>query len=255
MNTKQLLPPIILSIFLFSGCETSSNVQNKQQTVGLEQQLSNANNKIRKLKQEKYALAETLSNLRHTTKVLKTEKTSRVEESSNLRGQVRTFILHNIDSLKGFMAQGDLLDYTGGAQVPRSNTDTTSLFLVDFLNKMTSEGLLTGVGGVFYQPGIFYVKILRPIGGQYIVIWESKPIKVTTTGKQFLQFPVSVNVERNDIIGYYFPQTVNVGYDISTGDTRYNTSDIPLGGSVSKIGLTGGAEKRAYSLGVYGLMN
>src|SRR5690606_18735323 len=102
--------------------------------------------------------------------------------------------------------------------------------------------------------GSLVVKVLHPVGGQHVVIWESKALDVERPGKQQIQFPVSVGVEKGDIIAYYFAKSPNVAYDISTGETLYQTADVVLGGAVSKTFLSGGSERRAYSLGVYGLL-
>src|SRR5690606_29151786 len=108
----------------------------------------------------------------HTTSVLATEKTSRVEESSTLRGQVRKFVQDNVDAFKNFMVQGNLLDYVGSELVARAKQDNQPAFLVDFANPMPSSGVLTGVGGHFTQAGSLVVKVLHPVGGQHVVIWE-----------------------------------------------------------------------------------
>lgn len=251
MNTTYTAYLILISSLLLNGCAGSSSTTGPS----IEQQLSDAKKEIRDLKQSEMSLRDSISDLRHTTTVLTTEKTSRVEESSSLRGEVRKFVQANIDNLKEFMVKGDLLDYIGSEQVPRLKQDGESLLLVDFANPALQAGALTGVGGIFVKPGIFQTKILRPVGSQYVVIWESKPIKVTSGGKQLFQLPFSVGIDKGDVIGYYFPQSVNVGYDTSTGDTRYTSGDKELGSSINKTFMSGVAERRAYSIGVYGLLN
>jgi hypothetical protein len=126
---------------------------------------------------------------------------------------------------------------------------------VDFANPMPSSGVLTGVGGHFSRSGVFTVKVLHSVGGQHVAVWESKPVQVSQPGKQQIQFPVSVGVEKGDLIAYYFSQAPNVSFDTGTGETLYRDSDVSLGGSISKTFLSGGSERRSYSLGVYGLMD
>jgi hypothetical protein len=214
-----------------------------------------ANSEISQLKQTQDDLRGTISQLRDTANVLTTEKTSRVEESSSLRSQVRKFIQDNIDNLKTFMVQGNILDYVGSELVPRAKLDKTPVFIVDFANAMPSDGVLTGVGGHFMQAGSFIVKVLHPVEGQYVVTWESKPLEIKDSGKQQVQFAVSVGVEKGDVIGYYFSTVPNVGFDTSTGNTLYLDNDVALGNTVSEAGMYGANEKRAYSLGVYGMLN
>lgn len=245
---------IIASIFLASCASQDVQVlQEKNQS--LEQQLSAANNDIRQLKQTESQLRDTIGELRQTANVLTTEKTSRVEESSSLRSQVRKFVQTNIDNLKTFMVQGNILDYVGSELVPRAKLDKSPIFIVDFANAMPSAGVLTGVGGNFTKSGSLTVKVLHPVEGQHVVTWESKSLEVSGTGRQQVQFPVSVGVEKGDVIGYYFADAPNVGYDISTGDTLYANADVALGSTVSKALMSGASERRAYSLGVYGLLD
>ena len=211
---------------------------------------------MRQLRQENQNLKDKMAELKRTIEVLQTEKYSRVESSSGLRGEVRKFIQDNIDTMKQFLVQGDLLDYIGSEQVSRSKSDKDGMpkLLVDFSNKVHGAGVLTAVGGYFYAPGTFSVKVLRPVGGKHVVVWESAPIHIASAGQQFVNFPVSVGVEGGDVIGYFFPGGVNVSYDQRTGDTRFQSDDVSMGGSVSYVFLEGVRENRAYSLGVYGMI-
>jgi len=242
---------------LLSGCaEQSAGTHVTQNQSELEQQLAAANEEVRHLKQSNAQLSDTIGQLKQTTNVMATEKTARVVESSSLRGQVRHFIQNNIDQLKNFMVQGDILDYVGNEQVPRSRQDTKSgVFIVDFANAMPSSGVITGVGGQFTRAGTVKIKVLHPVQGQHVVIWESKPLQISAPGRQQAQFPVSVGVEKGDVIGYYFSDVPNVGYDIGAGETLYDDGDVALGRTVSKAIMSGADEKRAYSLGVYGLLD
>ena len=239
--------------FILAGCASSNQlaIQNRD----LQQKLDTANNQIARLKQTESELREKIDDLQHTTSVLTTEKTSRVEESSSLRGQVRKFVQNNIDDFKSFMVQGNLLDYVGSELVPRLKQDKDPVFLVDFAHPMPSSGILTGVGGVFTHAGSFYVKVLHPVNGEYVVTWESKLITIDAAGKQQVQLPVSVGFEKGDVIGYYFPQTPCVGFDGPTGETLYADRDVALGSSITKSSLSGASERRAYSLGIYGLLD
>jgi len=243
------------AVVLLSACASQDMQTLQKEKENLQSQLEGANAEIRRLKQVESGLRDKIGTLEHTTSVLATEKTSRVEESSSLRGQVRKFVQDNVDAFKNFMVQGNLLDYVGSELVARAKQDKQPAFLVDFANPMPSSGVLTGVGGHFTQAGSLVVKVLHPVGGQHVVIWESKGLDVERPGKQQIQFPVSVGVEKGDIIAYYFERAPNVAYDISTGETLYQTADVVLGGAVSKTFLSGASERRAYSLGVYGLLD
>jgi hypothetical protein len=245
----------LVCLVLLSGCASQDVQILQKEKEDLQSRLDSANIEIRRLKQEELSLRDKVSALEHTASVLATEKSSRVEESSSLRAQVRKFVQNNVDAFKQFMVQGNLLDYVGSELVARAKQDKQPAFLVDFANVMPTSGILTGVGGHFTQAGNFIVKVLHPVGGQHVVIWESKTVEVERPGKQQFQFPVSVGVEKGDVIAYYFITAPNVAYDISTGDTLYQTADVALGGAVSKTFLSGATERRAYSLGVYGLLD
>lgn len=255
MMKLSVIKIVVFCLVLLSACASQDVQVLQKEKADLQSQLNDANSEIRRLKQEESNLREKVSALEHTTSVLAAEKTSRIEESSSLRGQVRKFVQNNVDAFKQFMVQGNLLDYVGSELVARAKQDKTPAFLVDFANPMPTSGVLTGVGGHFTQGGSFTVKVLHPIGGQYVAIWESKMIEVQRPGKQQFQFPVSVGVEKGDVMAYYFATAPNVAYDISTGDTLYQTADVALGGAVSKTFLSGVSERRAYSLGVYGLLD
>lgn len=252
---KSRLAVLLTMLMLMIGCASEDMQRLQQENKALQQQVADANKQISQLKQTEAQLRDTIGELRHTTSVLTTEKSSRVEESSGLRSQVRKFVQDNIDNLKAFMIKGNILDYVGSELVPRSKLDKGPLFIVDFANPMPSAGVLTGVGGNFTGAGKLYVKVLHPVGGQHVVTWESRAIEISAAGRQQIQFPVAVGVERGDVIGYFFPQAPNVGYDMSTGETLYNNSDTALGSTVSKTFMSGSNEKRAYSLGVYGLLD
>jgi len=251
---KKIVAATFVSVLLIS-CASQDMQAMQKKNDQLTQDLSAANSQIQQLKQSESQLRDTIGELRQTANVLTTEKTSRVEESSSLRGQVRKFVQDNIDHLKTFMVQGNILDYVGSELVPRAKVDKGSIFIVDFANAIPTDGVLTGVGGNFTKAGSLVVKVLHPVEGQHVVTWESKPLEVSGTGKQQVQFPVSVGVEKGDIIGYFFPDAPNVGFDISTGDTLYLSSDVALGSTVSKTLMSGASERRAYSLGVYGLLD
>lgn len=254
MKTRLLLLAACAGLMLH-GCASQDAQVLQQKNQKLEKDLNTANEQITRMKQTEAELRDRISDLQHTTSVLTTEKTSRVEESSSLRGQVRKFVQNNIDGLKAFMVQGNLLDYVGSELVPRLKQGKEPIFIVDFANPMPSSGVMTGVGGVFTQPGNFLVKVLHPVGTDYVVTWESKLISIEQAGKQQVQFPVSVGFEKGDVIGYYFPQTPNVGYDGPTGETLYADKDVALGGTISKSFMSGATERRAYSLGIYGLLD
>lgn len=248
---------LLLSLSLVA-CQAPKNVQQlQQQKQQLEAELASARQSIAQLQAGEAALQADVAELNRVMNVLGTEKSSRVQESSQLRGLMRSFVQDQIDLLKDFLVKGDLLDYVGGELVARNGVadkPEQQLLLVDLQNPLPSEGVLTGVGAYFTQPGSFRVKVLRRIGDDLVVVWESKTLPVAAAGKQRINFPVSVGVEAGDLLAYYFPNQVIVAADRGTGDTRTYSGDLALGKTLALRSLDNAKQKRAYSLGVYGLL-
>lgn len=239
-----------------AGCQTPPDIKTLQDKNGaLQQQLEQARGDIRKLEADKVLLEQDVAELNRVVGVLGQEKSSRVEESTNLRGQVRQFVQTQIDNLKQFLLAADLVDYVGGELVERVNVDKEPLLVVDLMNVVPLGGSLTGVGGYFQGPGTLSVKVLRPINGNLVAVWSSQPINITERGSQRLKFPVVVGVEKGDVMAYYFSRPGMVGFDTGTGDSRYDDENIAVGSSLRQSSLKGEKAKRAYSIGVFGLLN
>ncbi|MBB3167928.1 hypothetical protein [Simiduia aestuariiviva] len=243
---------------LTAACQAPKNIQQlQQQNQNLAAELATARANIAQLQQREQALEADVAELNRVMNVLGTEKSSRVQESSQLRGLMRSFVQDQIDLLKDFLVKGDLLDYVGGELVTRNgiaDKPDQQLLLVDLQNPLPSEGVLTGVGAYFTMPGSFRVKVLRRVDANLVVVWESKLLPVAQAGKQRINFPVSVGVERGDLLAYYFPNQVNAAVDAGTGDTRTYDGDLALGKTLAVRSLDNAKQKRAYSLGVYGLL-
>lgn len=256
LSKRLFLPALVISL---AACQAPQNVQQLQQkNQQLENELASARADIATLKSSEANLQGEVRELSRILEVMGTEKTSRVQESTQLRGLMRDFVQNQIDLLKDFLVKGDLLDYVGGELVVRKG-DTPAkpdmnMLLVDLAHPIPAEGILTGVGAYFNQPGNFRVKVLRRVDGNLFVVWESKLLTVTQAGKQRVNFPVSVGVERGDMLAYFFPDQVIAAHDKGTGDTRTYQGDLMLGKSLAVRSLGHERERRAYSLGVYGLL-
>ena len=249
----------ILLVFvslLMVACQTPPDIQQLQnQNVSLQGQLDQANNEITALKSKESKLNNELTERDRVMGILSQEKTSRVVTSTALRGQVRSFIQQQVDLLKGFLLAGDLLDYIGGELVERSMTDEEPLLIVDLANAMPKDGSLTSVGGFFERPGTMRVKLMRKVEDDLVVVWESNPLTITNKGLQKTNFSVSVGVQKGDVAAYYLSTAGMVGFDVGTGDSRYLKQDVSFGKAIGIFSLLGDKKKRAYSLGVYGLLD
>lgn len=247
---------VALCLTVLSGCGSTGN-KNDLQTANtnLKRELAASNQRNSELQANITLLDRKIETLNQVVSVLDTEKTSRIEESSMLRGQVRKFVQNQVDSLKGFLVAGGLLDYVGGELVERSTFEQDPLTVVDLTNRITSAGVLTSVGAYVMQPTSVKVKVLRNIENNLVVVWESRNITMNEVGPNRHEFTNSVGVEKNDIIAYEFTNNVGVGYTIGTGDARYSKQQLGLGSSIRIASLLGAKNKRAYSIGVYGLLN
>ncbi|WP_448213877.1 hypothetical protein [Colwellia sp. MEBiC06753] len=251
---KILLLPI--SIIALSGCGSTGN-KNDLQTVNtnLRQALAAQKQENSELLANNTLLNKKIDNLNQVIAVLDTEKSSRVQESTVLRGQVRNFVQNEIDALKAFLVEGDLLDYVGDELVERINLDEKPITIVDLSNRMPSAGVLTGVGAYVTRPTAMKVKVLRYIESNLVTVWESSVITMDTTGPNRLQFNNTVGVEKGDVIAYEFTATPGVGYSTGTGSSRYSNQPLALGSNIQVSSLMGTNQKRAYSMGVFGLLN
>lgn len=246
---------LILTALLLTACAAPPNVQQLQnEKQSLQVELKTAEQEITKLKSERDTLQAELNEANRVIGVMGGEKSARVKESSTLRNEVRRFVQREIDGLKAFLVKGDLLDYVGGEQVARKKYDNRPLMLVDLQNAVPRPGVLTGVGGYFAKPTQMVVKVLRPINKDLVVIWESRPITIKKAGRVNVTFPVTVGVEKGDVLGYYFPQLATATFDTGTADTRYTKENLRPGSKIRPDSLSGKKERRSYALGVYGLL-
>ncbi|MDH5571658.1 MAG: hypothetical protein OEY89_07830 [Gammaproteobacteria bacterium] len=246
---------ILFFLIFISGCQSPANMQQLEtQNHTLQEQLRSASQKIEHLEIEKNKLNSEISEKNRVMGILDTEKSTLTNESTVLRGQLRSFVQQQIDHLKSFLLNNNLLDYIGGEQIRRTKYDNKPLMLVDIKNQVPQSGVLTGVGGYFAKPTTLIVKVMRNVNDNVVVIWESKVVTIDKTGLVKKNFPVNVGVEKGDIIGYYFPVLATVSFDEGTGDTRV-TEDNPAPGKTVKLSsLDKTEQKRAYSLGVYALL-
>lgn len=240
---------------LLTACQVPPDIKQLQdQNSSLENQLSEAKKQNDKLAAEQTLLQQQNTELNRVITVLGQEKSSRVEESTGLRGDVRQFVQSQIDSQKQFLLKSNLADYIGGELVERQQRDSEPVLLVDRGHPVPRNGTLTGVSAFFTGPGVMTVKVLRPVGEELVVVWESEPITVRELGNQRLNFNVSISVQRGDVLAYYLEPGM-VGYDTGTGVMGYRDDDIHVGGVIGTSSLRGDADKRSYAIGVNGLLN
>lgn len=252
MRFKWLL---LFSLLVFTACQTPPNIQQLEgEKQALRHELTTAEQEIAKLEDERSKLQAELNEANRVLDIMGGEKSARVQEASTLRSEVRHFAQSQIDDLKSFLLNSNLLDYVGGELVTRKKFDNRPLMLVDLQNSIPRPGVLTGVGGYFAKPTQMVVKVLRPVNNYLVVIWESRPVTISKAGRSNVAFPVTVGVEKGDILGYYFPTMATAGFDTGTANTRYTSENLRPGNKIKPSSLDGEKERRAYALGVYGLL-
>lgn len=246
----------ILTVLAISGCQTPPDIQQLQSDKNrLQGQLNSANNQISQLKSTQATLNAELQERDRIVAILSEEKQSRVATSTELRGQVRQFIQQQVDGLKAFLLRGNLLDYVGGELVERKTIDESPLLIVDLANTVPKDGSLTSIGGYFNRSGSLKVKVMRKVEDQLVVVWESLPLSIEDKGLQKTNFSVSVGVQKGDVVAYFIETPGLVGYDMGTGDSRYLKQDVGFGKMIAIDSLMGEKLKRAYAIGVYGLLD
>jgi len=255
-NMRSVIGVIVCTTLLI-GCGSTNNNKSGLRDVAtnLEGQLKIAKERNNVLQDENRVLKLKVNKLSGVVSVLDTEKNSRVKESSLLRNQVRKFVQREITGLKSFLVEGGLLDYIGGELVQRSNVEDSPMTIVDLNNRINSSGILTSIGAYVVKPSTVKVKILRYIESKLVVVWESSAIKMNLVGPNRHQFANSVSVEKGDVVAYEFHKNVGVGFSEGTADSRYSKKMLILGDSIHVNALLGAKSKRAYSIGVYGLLN
>ena len=247
---------ILASILLLVGCgSTGSKNDLRSVATNLKNQLQVAKQNNNELQDKNRVLNLKLTRLSGVVSTLDTEKASRVQESSTLRNKVRKFVQHEITGLKDFLVEGGLLDYIGGELVRRNNVEDEAITIVDLANRINSTGVITGLGAYIIKPSTVKVEVLRYIESRLVVVWTSDPIKMEIIGLHRFQFSNSVSVKKGDVMAYEFDKNVGVGFSEGTADSRYSKKPLRLGDSIHVSALLGAKSKRAYSIGVYGLLN
>jgi hypothetical protein len=121
-----------------------------------------------------------------------------------------------------------------------------------------SQGQINGIGGYFTGACDIHIKLLRPVGNDYIVTY-SKPLKVEAAepGERLIDFDQPIIARKGDIIAYYFSGPVNVPFDsalgipsyFKMGSDKYQKGDRVAADDIWQSDQT----KRKYSLNYYGI--
>lgn len=173
---------------------------------------------------------------------------------------VREFLRKQMRENRDFLTDIALEDYIGNELIQRGKSGDTATFIIDLLHPVPSEGQINGIGGYFLSSADIVIKLLRPVGKDYVVIYDKQlHAKIDKPGKNLIDFDSPFIVQKSDIIAYYFPGPVNVPYDVEIGTNTYSqmSSDSYKHGSRVDSDDIWHAEqtKRKYSLNYYGVFN
>jgi len=262
---------LLMMIGIFSvGCANCKNIQdqfdacqktltdqdliikNKDSTIRQkDQDLKDKDDSIKKLELQIVELNRRLS-------ITSSEKGVNDDRIKNISFLVREYIKDQIRKNKDFLSAVELEDFIGNELIKREYSGEAGLFIIDTANPVPSDGQINGVGGYFLGSTEVVVKLLRPMGKDYIVT-ESKNLNfdLDKAGKSYIDFDNPLIVKKDDIMAFYFPKSVTVPYDSGFGVSTYSSlkeDKYESGGKIAAEELQATNQvKRKYSLNYYGI--
>ena len=253
-----------------TGCATSQALQQEldqcQQSLSdqdllLAKQESTIRQNEQKIEDQKEIitmLEEQVAELNRRLNISSTEQSLYNERLRRISSSVREFIKQQIRDERNFLTDIALEDFIGNPLIKRANTDNENNMIIDFAYPVPSQGQINGFGAYFTGSCDVHIKLLRPVGDDYIVAYD-KPIKVAVNapGKQLIDFDQPIIARKGDIMAYYFPNSVCVPFDSELGINSYfkMRSDRYKSGDRLKADDLWQPEqtKRKYSLNYYGI--
>jgi len=252
------------------GCATCPEVRQQldqcQQSISAQDMViadkdSIIRQKDQKIEKQKEAIAMLeahVADLRRRLNISSTEQSSYNERIRRISSSVREFIKQQIRDERNFLTDIALEDFVGNPLVNRRNTDDKNNMIIDVAHPVPSQGQINGIGGYFTGSCKIHVKLLRPVGNDYIVTCN-KPIAVQAAnpGKQLIDFDKPIIANKGDIIAYYFPGPVKVPFDGALGINSYFKLDADAYENGNRVEAgdiwRSDQEKRKYSLNYYGI--
>lgn len=245
----------IIGATLLSGCK-STDPKLASENNRLRQQVDQQIQRIHELTEGKALLAQQNEDLRRKNGVLQSEKGDVVGDLSTLRSQVRRSVVEQISDLKGFLSKSELLDYIGAEIIPRNNIEARSITLIDAEHPIPYSGSINALGAYVVKPTKVKLQILRPTDNNtYISVWDSPLISLDIIGENTVNFSASIGIKKGDVIAYYFPENVGVGYDSGIGSMLHTSKPIDNSGDIRVNKLKPFKNGRNYAIGVYALLD
>ena len=263
----------LLSLLAMTTIGCAANCQNVQQQFEtcqatltdqdfiIKKQESTIRQKDQKITEQNESIKKMgtdIAELHRQLNISSNEKGRYNERIKNIASSVREYIRQQMKDNRNFLTGIALEDFIGNELIERAHSGEEKMLIVNMAHPIPSGGQINGVGGYFSASADIAIKLLRPIGNDYIVIYD-KQIRVETTepGKKHIDFDSPFIAKKGDVIAYYFPGPVNVPYDSAIGTNTYSSmktdkyahGDRIAAGEIWHSDLI----KRKYSLNYYGI--
>ena len=175
-----------------------------------------------------------------------------------INAKVREFMQKQMRDNTNFLTDIALEDFIGEELMPRQHTGDEKLIIIDVAHPVPSGGQINGIGGYFRGPSHVVIKLLRPVGNDYVVIYTKElTFDAGNPGKKTIDFESPFIVKKGDVIAYYFPGPVNVPYDVNIGINTYTEMESDEYAQGDRIAAEDiwhkDQTKRKYSLNYYGI--
>jgi len=253
------------------GC--AANCQNVQQQLDtcqvtltdqdyiIKKQESTIRQKDQKIVDQKETIEKMgadIAELNRRLNISSNEKGRYNERIKNIASSVREFIKQQMRDNRNFLTDIALEDFIGNELIEREHSGEEKMLIVNVSHPVPSGGQINGVGGYFTGSADIVIKLLRPVGNDYIVIYNKQvQVDAEEPGKKLIDFDSPFIVKKGDVIAYYFPGNVNAPYDSDIGTNTYSKmrSDKYAHGDRIAAGDIWNADqiKRKYSLNYYGI--
>jgi len=199
-----------------------------------------------------------IAELNRRLNIITNEKGRYDERIRTIASSVREFIKQQMRDNRNFLTDIALEDFIGNELIERAHSGDEKLIIFNVDNPVPSGGQINGIGGYFIGSADIIIKLLRPVGNDYIVIYSQQlHVEADKPGKQYIDFDNPFIVKKGDIIAYYFPGPVNVPYDSNIGISTYSTMRSDKYGHGERIAADNIWQSeeinRRYSLNYYGI--
>jgi len=214
--------------------------------------------KIAEQKETIEKMGTDIAELNRQLNISSNEKGRNNERIKDIASSVRDFIKQQMKDNRNFLTGIALEDFIGNELIEREHSGEKNVLVVNVSHPIPSGGQINGVGGYFTGPADIVIKLLRPSGNDYIVIYDKQvQVDAEAPGKKHIDFDSPFIVKKGDVIAYYFPGPVNVPYDSNIGTNTYSKMNSDKFGHGDRVAAEDiwhtDQIKRKYSLNYYGI--